>query len=221
MKPATRTRSRLVSPAGFALVLLLFLFMPFLSVSCDVPGEGSIGVDYNGAQLAVGAEPAVEIPQGLEDMARDLPGSAESDQPPPDPGVQVLAIIVAVVLVAGAALPFVPRLAGRVRWRMFGGAAVALVVGVLMIVTQAVARSNLTAQLTDDAHALGDDVPSAADISDQLIHTEVGFWLSLVVLFAIALGSVGYVYRDKIFPGQPSAGGNAGSVPIWRPDPDD
>ena len=69
-RQGTGRTSRLVSPAGFALVLLLFLFMPFLSVSCDVSGTGSIGVSYNGAELASGAHPAVEVPDGLGRIAR-------------------------------------------------------------------------------------------------------------------------------------------------------
>ncbi|HEV7646938.1 MAG TPA: hypothetical protein VGP26_02140 [Actinophytocola sp.] len=205
----TRRSSRLASPAGFVLVLLLFLFMPFLSVSCDVSGTGSIGVGYNGAELASGAHPAVQVPDGLEDMARQLPGSPGSGKPPVEPGVRVLSILVAIVLAAGAALPFVPRLAHQVRQRMFGGAAVAVVAGGLMIATQAVAQSNVSGQLADDARQVGTDDVGA------IIHSEVGFWLCLVVLLVIALVSVGVVYQDRIFPKQAAARG-AGAAPIWR-----
>jgi hypothetical protein len=208
-RQGTRRSARLASPAGFVLVLLLFLFMPFLSVSCDVSGTGSIGVSYSGSALATGAHPAVEVPPGLEDMGRQLPGAAGSGKPPVEPGVQVLSILVAVVLVAGAALPFVPRLVDQVRRRMFGGAAVAIVAGGLMIATQAVAQSNVTDQLTDDARQVGTDDVGA------IIHSEVGFWLCLVVLVVIALVSVGVVYQDKIFPKQAAARGS-GSAPIWR-----
>lgn len=208
-RQGTRRSARLVSPAGFALVLLLFLFMPFLSVSCDVSGTGSIGVSYNGTQLATGAHPAVKVPAGLEDMAAQLPGAPGSGRPPVEPGVQLLAILVAVVLVAGAALPFVPLLAHQVRHRMFGGAAVAVVAAALMITTQAVAQSNVTDQLADDARQVG-----TTDVS-PIIHSEVGFWLALVVLLVIALASVGVVYQDKIFPKQ-AATRRASGTPIWR-----
>jgi len=208
-RQGTRKSARLVSPAGFALVLLLFLFMPFLSVSCDVSGTGSIGVGYNGAELAAGAHPQVEVPKGLEDMAAQLPGAPGSGKPPVEPGVQVLAILVAVVLVAGAALPFVPRLVHQLKQRMFGGAAVAVVAGGLLITTQAVAQSNVTDQLADDARQVGTD-----DVG-PIIHSEVGFWLCLVVLLVIALVSVGVVYQDRIFPKQ-AATRRASGTPIWR-----
>jgi hypothetical protein len=217
--------SRLASPGGFALVLLLFLFLPFMSVSCDVGEFGSIGADYNGAELATGTRPDVEVPSGLEDMLSELPGSDDSREPAPDPGVQVLAIILGLVLLAGIALPFVPRLAHQVRLRMFGGAALAALAGVLMVVIQVVAQSSLADQLTDDASDYSPDQPlSADDLADRLIHSEVGFWLALVVLFVIALASVGYVYREKLFPKPVHAGAAVStSAPIWRaesPEPD-
>jgi hypothetical protein len=226
MRAGTRSRSRLLSPTGFTLVLLLFLALPFLSVSCEVSELGSIGADFHGAHLVAGTQPKVEVPPGLEDMARDLPGSGVSGQPLPDPGVHLLAIILTVVLVAGVVLPFVPRLARTVRRQMFGGAALAVVAAALMIVMQELARSNLTGQLAEDAKTLGDDVPDADEIADQLIHTEVGFWLSVVMLAAIVLGSVGYVYRDKIFARSPApakARPSAGSTapPIWQAAPAD
>jgi hypothetical protein len=216
-----KASSRLVSPAGFALVLLLFLFLPFLSVSCEVPGMGSIGADYTGVGLATGADPAVDIPQDLQDMANELPGSSTSSEPPPDPGVQVLAIITGVVMLAGVALPFVPLFRRRMRERLFGTAAVAFVAGVLVVVTQVVAQSNLTSQLKNDAQGLSQDqvsMPDLNSVADQLIHTEVGFWLSLVGLALIALLSVGFVFKDKLVPkpalaGPPGAAADPGTAP--------
>lgn len=224
MKAATGNRSKLLSPAGFALVLLLFLFMPFLSAACEVPGGGgTVGADYRGTHLVAGAEPTIEVPPELQDVVSDLLRATPSDMPAPDPGVQVLAIIVAIVLVAGVVLPFVPRLARQVRLRMFGGAALAVGAGVLMVVTQLAAQTEVAAQLTRYARDLGVvDGPTTTDaIAEQLVHTGVGFWLSLVLLFLLALVSVGYVYRDKIFPGTGHATDTAGSAaPIWQADPD-
>jgi hypothetical protein len=198
--------SKLASPAGFALVLLLFLFLPFLSVSCEVPGMGSIGADYNGAQLAVGDDPEVEVPAELREMAEELPGGGgENSEPPPDPGVQVLAIIVGLVLLGGIATPLIPR----VRNRLFGAAGVAVLGAALVVVTQVVAQSNLTSQLLEDAENLSDDqagMPAADEIADQMIHSEVGFWLTLIGLLLLALINVGVVYKDKIIPKQAMAG---------------
>jgi hypothetical protein len=222
MKAATRKRSRLLSPAGFALVLLLFLFMPFLSAACEVAGGGgSVGADYRGTHLVSGAEPGIEIPPDLEDLVTDLVRATPADTPAPDPGVQLLAIIVSLVLVAGIALPFVPRLAHQVRLRMFGGAALAVGAGVLMIVTQLAAQTEVASQLVGYARDLGvSNEETTTDVfAEQLVHTGVGFWLALLLLFVIAVVSVGYVYRDKIFPGSGHTTETVGSaVPIWQAD---
>ncbi len=155
---------------------------------------GSISADYTGARLATGADPQVEIPKGLEDIADELLDVL-------DPGVRVLALVVALLLVAGVVLPFVPRLGHELRHRMFGGAALAVLAGALMVVTQVVAQANLTDRLTDYAEKLSQNEPVPnIDRIDELIHAEVGYWLSLVGLILIAGLSVGTVFKDKISP---------------------
>lgn len=202
--------SKLASPAGFALVLLLFGLMPFLSASCDVPEAGSISADYTGARLAAGSESRVELPKGLEDVADELVRVL-------DPGVRVLALAVALLLVAGVVLPFVPRLGHELRYRMFGGAAIAVLAGALMVVTQVVAQANLTDRLTAYARDLSENqpVPNIERI-DELMHAEVGYWLSLVGLILIAGLSVGYVFKDRITSRRPELVHATGSAPIWH-----
>jgi hypothetical protein len=200
--------SRLASPAGFALVLLLFLLLPFLSVSCDVPGMGKIGADYTGGHLVTGDEPEAEVPPELAEMADELPGAGggESD-PPPDPGVQVLAIITALVMAAGIGTILI----SRTRSRLLAAAGVAALAGVLVVVIQVIAQSNLTDQLRENAGELADGETPTANIDElagEVIHTEIGFWLSLVGLALIALGSIAFLARDKIFRrAAPAAGG--------------
>src|SRR5262245_50140845 len=63
--------SRVTSPAGFALVLLLFFLLPFVSVSCDVPGYGQAGASYTGSHLVSGTDP--EVPAELRELAHDDP----------------------------------------------------------------------------------------------------------------------------------------------------
>jgi membrane-associated protease RseP (regulator of RpoE activity) len=211
MKAPTKA-SRLASPAGFALVLLLFLVMPFLSASCDVPEAGSISADYTGARLAAGADAQVEIPKGLEDIADELLDVL-------DPGVRVLALVVALLLVAGVVLPFVPRLGHELRHRMFGGAALAVLAGALMVVTQVVAQANLTDRLTAYAEKLSQNEPVPnIDRIDELMHAEVGYWLSLIGLILIAGLSVGNVFKDKIVSRRPELAHAtaAGAAPIWH-----
>jgi hypothetical protein len=194
MKAATK-RSRLASPAGFALVLLLFLVMPFSSASCDVPEAGSVSADYTGARLAAGADARVGLPKGLEDIADEL------------------------LLVAGVVLPFVPRLRHELRYRMFGGAAIAVLAGALMIATQVVAQANLTDELTAYARKLAQNEPVPnIDRIGELMHAEVGYWLSLIGLILIAGLSVGNVFKDKIASRRPefAHATAAGSAPIWH-----
>ena len=171
-----------MSPAGFALVLLLFLFLPFLSVSCEAPGAGTIRANYTGVDLATRDRPDVEFPKGLEDMASQLPRSH-------DAGVSMLAIIVALLLVAGVASVLVPR----PRVRLLAATAVAFAASTLMVVTQVIAQSNLTDLLTAAAARLNDTVP--ADRAGELVHTGVGFWLSVVGLAGVGLLSAGLVLR--------------------------
>jgi len=209
--------SRLASPSGFALVLLLFLFLPFVSVACDA---GS--ADYNGGHLAGGARPDIELVPGLADAARDVASVAGTDQAPAA-GAQALAVVVVLLLVAGVVLPFVPVFARQVRQRRFGRAALAVLAGVLLVVTQNVAQSNVAASLADISRGLPGTgaTPGEEDIADRFVHSGVGFWLSLVVLFVIAVVSVGLVYQDKIFP-RPAHAGTATrspvltTTPIWQ-----
>jgi len=209
--------SRLASPSGFALVLLLFLFLPFVSVSCDA---GS--TDYSGGNLAGGARPDIELAPGVGGTARDVAAVLGTDQAPAA-GAQALALVVVLLLVAGIVLPFVPLLARQVRQRRLGRAAVAVLAGVLLVVTQNVAQTNVAASLADMARDLPGTgaTPGEEDIADRFVHSGVGFWMSLVVLFVLAVVSVGLVYQDKLFP-RPAHAGTATrspvrtTAPIWQ-----
>ncbi|MCT2585055.1 hypothetical protein [Actinophytocola gossypii] len=207
--------SRLASPTGFLLVLLLFLLLPFLSVSCEVPGVGSIGADYSGGQLAVGAEPEVEVPPDLADMAGELPGG-DGQEPPPDPGVQVLAIVTGLVLLAGIVVPLLPRPRGRARSYLAVGTA--LLAAAAVLVTQLVARSNLATELRADAENLSDGeqaaMPDVDQIVDEMIHAEIGFWLSLFGLMLIALVNVGLLIRDLMLRRPGRTAGEATDTPV-------
>jgi hypothetical protein len=175
--------SRLASPAGFALVLMLFFLLPFLSVSCDVPGYQDLDTRYTGSHLVSGVDPAV--PPDLRKLAD------EADAPPqlvdpPDAKVQVLAILLALFAAAGVLTGLLPRL----RLRMLGSAAAAGATLVMTIVTMAVAESNIQSTLFDWMRetSVAEDKPEQleAGIAD-LTHSEVGFWLMVVLLALIML----------------------------------
>lgn len=195
-----RFLSRFASPAGFVLVLLLFFLLPFVSASCDVPGYGEAGATYTGSHLVSGTDP--EVPAELQDLADD-PESPAALTDPPDPGVRLLAIGLAVLAAAGVLTALVPHLKAR----LLGGAALAAATLVVTVVTMTVAKSNLQDSLIDWARQTG-----AAESQDgdrlqtavaEVTHTEVGFWLMIVVLalitlMATALGLLGDRLKEVV-----------------------
>jgi hypothetical protein len=177
--------SRFVSPAGFVLVLLLFFLLPFVSVSCDVPGYGEAGVNYTGTHLATGATPA--IPDDLQRVADD-PETPSELVDPPAPGVQVLAIVLAVLAAAGLLTAFVPRL----KTRLLTGTALAIATLTVTVITMVVAQSNIQSALIDGVRRSGladqqQTLHRVEAAADDLTHTEIGFWLMIVLLALIAL----------------------------------
>jgi hypothetical protein len=169
--------SRFASPAGFALVLLLFFLMPFMAVSCD-----DIDVRYTGSHLVSGADP--EVPAELKEFAEDAEAPATLVEPP-DPGAQVLAIVLVVLAVGGMATAVFTR----ARTRLLGAAVAAGATLVVTIVTMVVARSSIESALFDRMRetAVADDDPALLESRiGELIHTEVGFWLMVVLLVLIA-----------------------------------
>ncbi|TDV54004.1 hypothetical protein [Actinophytocola oryzae] len=177
--------SRLASPAGFVLVLLLFFLLPFVSVSCDVPGYGEAGANYTGSHLVSGADP--EVPAELREFAEDPETPAELVDPP-DAGVGVLAVVLAVFAAAGALTVLLPRL----KTRLLGSAAVATATLVVTVITMVVAQSHLTSALIDGVRRSGlaeqqDSLQQIESAADRLTHTALGFWLMVILLALIAV----------------------------------
>lgn len=217
-----RFLSRFASPAGFALVLLLFFLLPFVSASCDVPGYGNAGATYNGSHLVSGTDPAV--PAELRDLAND-PESPTALSDPPDPGVQLLAIGLAILAAAGVLTALIPHL----KVRLLAGGALAAATLVVTVVTMAVAQSNLQNALVDWASRTG-----AAESQDgdrlraavtEVTHTEVGFWLVVVLLTLITLVSTTLgLLGDRLtaaVAARESGEERLVGLPFGRPDPDE
>lgn len=205
--------SRLASPAGFALVLLLFFLLPFLSVSCEVPGIGNAGVDYGGANLVTGSDPTPEIPEELKELGAGTSGTGATDEPPPDPGVQLLAIIT----VALAAIGIGTVLISRLKPRLLSAAGVAVAALVMTIATLIVAKSNIEAELIDEARETGaaettPGVPDIESIIDEIVNSEIGFWLVVVGLGLIAAANVGAALLR-------TRAASTGAVPVTGPPP--
>lgn len=186
--------SRVVSPAGFGLVVVLFFLMPFLSVSCDVPGAGKAGADYTGTHLISDDTPEWQAPDEVNEL---LGSPGEMDVPA---GVPVLTIILVVLAAAGVAVGLAPT----VRARLYGSAALAGAALVVAVVTVLVALSNLRAVLLPQAEELAGtaDEPGvdAKSLLDDTLHTEPGFWVVAGLLAVILLLNVGGLVKTRTQP---------------------
>jgi hypothetical protein len=167
------------------LVLLLFFLLPFVSVSCDVPGYGEAGANYTGSHLVSGTDP--QMSSELRELAAD-PEAPQGLMDPPDASVQGLAIMLALFAAAGVLTVLVPQ----VRARLFSTAAVGLATLVVTVITMVVAQSHLQSALLDGVQRSGlaeqqDNLQRLESTADELAHTEVGFWLMVIVLALITV----------------------------------
>src|SRR5262245_29569108 len=90
--PPRTLLSRLLSPTGFVLILLLF-GLPFLAASCEAPqGDFEFSATYTGVDLVVGGHP---------DLVSSVDDASERRFDLPFP-VQPLAVVALVAIVAGA-----------------------------------------------------------------------------------------------------------------------
>ncbi|HEX6686034.1 MAG TPA: hypothetical protein VF062_24870 [Candidatus Limnocylindrales bacterium] len=156
--------SRMLRPAGFVIAGLL-MFMPFIAVSCDVPGgfgRAAPGgtTKYTGFDLTFGGEPTVEPADKIRE------GAPETLAPQP------LAILLLLLLLAGIAVTI------RVSHKLLRRATIALLSGVAAIC--------LTVNQISVQTQLEERVPA------KYVQNQPGFWLCLstllVVLFANAIG---------------------------------
>jgi hypothetical protein len=148
-------------PAGFVLAGLMMV-LPFISVSCDVPGgygRAAPGgtTKYNGVDLIVGGEPEVDPADKIRE--------GMSGRLPPQP----LAILTLLLLVAGVVIAL--RLSDTVARR----ATVALVSGVtaiILVVNQITVQSQLHER-----------------VPPKYVHTQPGFWLCLATLVVVMVAN--------------------------------
>ncbi len=184
--------SRLMSPAGFGLVLLLFFLLPFLSVSCDVPGSGRTGADYTGAHLVGDTAPEWVVPEDLDELL-SVPSDATDTSAPapvenrPAAGVQVLSVVLVVLAAGGLAAGFLPRVTAR----LAGSAALAAATLAAAIGTLTVALSNLRTALRPTVEEIteGDDAMDPDALLADILHVEPGFWLVALVSVLLVLGN--------------------------------
>jgi len=153
-------------PAGLV-VAGLMMVLPFISVSCDVPGgygRAAPGgtTKYNGITLIVGGEPEVDPPDKIRD--------GDPANLPPQP----LLILTVLLLIAGIVLTL--QVSDTVARRaticlLSGVAAIFLVVGQITVQSQ-----------------LHERVPA------KYVHNQPGFWLCLATLVIVmAANAIGWL----------------------------
>lgn len=190
---AVKLARHLASPVGF-LLALLFLLLPFVAASCDASALGSAEVSYTGVDLATGGDPSVTT---TGELTRENGAPVPTEESAPDPGVQALAIITVALLVIGLGVSLAPV----VRTRTLGAIAAAVAGCTMLIVTQAVAQANLKPPLIDGMRQLAGQPEAVLNPSgtiDDLVHSQIGFWLSLIAVILVLLFNVGLLLEPRI-----------------------
>jgi hypothetical protein len=196
---------RLWSPAGFGLVLLLFLF-PFLTVSCGA--EQPIESTFTGLDLVIGGSPDITGPGVDADVENEFTALFAKDL-----NADVYAIIASLAVLAGMAAGLL-----RVRFlRHAAAAGLALVAGCL--ITVAVLRGPDRAETAWRTFA-----DSAGLLEDIAPRTEIryGFVLTVVVLGILLVANAVEVVRtlrpSAMTDAVPPGGGEPYRLPNEQPD---
>lgn len=189
---------RLLSPAGFGLVLLLFL-LPFVTVSCgssDAQSPFTVDYTFTGLDLVTGGPPEISgtVP-GDDGSPMTVDGASEDDGFAETVGrpIQPLAVVAALGLLAGLIGGFVLPI--TLRGRVTGAIALA-VVALLVVEVLAIVPGRA-------AEELAKTLPEPGLVT----HTRpaIGFYLAIAVLLALLL-------REFISARQPF--GPAGASPL-------
>jgi hypothetical protein len=188
MHPLTR---KLLSPAGFVLVGLLFL-LPFVTASCDsrdVPlSESFTGVNL-GTHQPPQVDPVLRAEANIEltGTAAGRAGTVRLPRPVPVEWT-VVAAFGAVVIGALTAL------ARRPWTRAVSGVAAAGVAGILLTGGAIHAREVIYHQVPVDVAPLAADVTSGSVVGFQ-VYLDYGFWLVIGVLAVLVAGNATHLVR--------------------------
>jgi hypothetical protein len=155
---------RLISPAGFAVVLLLF-FLPFVTVSCG--NETTLDATFTGIDMAGGGEPDLTGVVGGspidEDLERELFALFADDI-----DLQPLAVLAALAVLIGMASALLPDR----RARHASATVLAVLAGTLLTAAIVGVRGRVDEALQAKASLLGEAVVPTA------IQARYGFWLA-------------------------------------------
>lgn len=184
---------RLLSPAGFVLVGLLFL-LPFVTASC---GDGTVAVTESYTGIDLGAHRSPQIDPLLQSEL-DL-GAGRSPVVPATgtaPGVpRPVPVEGAVAAAFGAVLVGVLTALLRRPWsRALTGVAAAGVAGILLTGGVLHARKVVLAQVSVDAAPLL-GTPAAGPPSGITAYLDYGFWVVIGALAVLLAGNVASLVR--------------------------
>ena len=161
--------NRLLSPAGFGLVLIFFL-MPFFTVSCGVNDKTQIRSTFTGLALVTGSQPKVEdqTPDQAAKLLAAFPGSFYPE---------ALVLLAAIAVLAGMVFGFVR--AATIRHGASLGLAVLAVALLVLEIRHAPSR-------VVDALATLYDPANPGPPLEWSIHPRYGFWFAVSMLVLIA-----------------------------------
>lgn len=182
-------------PASLLVLLLLFLVLPNVAVSCSlsedsVEGPGEFDAALTGIELVLGDEPSLAATGAFEfDYAGSLVANTIR-QTAADPLVQKLTAFMVGMIVIGVAVSFLPLW----RWRATLTAAAATVAGVLLVV----ANTMMVDEWQGTMAGYGDflrDLPDAEGLdlraeAAAAVYRGSGFWLTVIGLAVVAVVSL-------------------------------
>ena len=166
---------RLLSPAGFGLVLIFFL-LPFLTVSC---GSGAIQSSFTGLTLATGGDPTVASADPV--VAGQLVAIlADSLYPEP------LMLLAAFAVLAGMAVGFIGH-----RMVHHGTSLVLAILACCLLVAEI---RHAPGRITAALNTLGAEAGPAGPV-DWTMRPQLGFWLSAGALVLLAASHASSLVR--------------------------
>ena len=186
--------TRRITPAGFLLALLLFLFLPGLAASCDAqPGNGNpASLVYTGADLATGGHRVVgDLGIDPANMAKVETGFRLSGP------IQVLAIVTAALLLLGLAT----ALLRTPRARALAAVVVAGAAAAMLAVTESQALGKLT-EVTHKIAVTFTQISEPPQDPDKLtadaVHVQYGFWLTAGVVLVVFVLNIVVALRRRV-----------------------
>jgi hypothetical protein len=175
---------RLLSPAGFGLVLILFL-TPFVTVSCTVE-SATVDSTFTGIDLVTGGTPDLTGPGVNNEFVQEV-DALFADELDTDAWALLSAIFVMFGMIAGLLRDRVARFA------VSAGLASLAAVLAAVAVFRAPGRADAIRQVFSEQ-----DTPVTVTVRPAY-----GFWLALGALAVLAVGSVVALIREKRNPTPP------------------